>query len=136
MVQQTELCEMYLQKLAPLGDTSFKDDLLRRYGETKYVKDDKAISVLLEFDGGKASFGIYWGIKCGKNVHLSDDEIIQIISYLQSNGCHRSVFPNDSTTNIHWRLWFQLGYNEPIEKALEELNLLKQAVELVGFEKR
>lgn len=150
------LAEYYKMKWekcsASVNDTfglKYASDGLREWYELNLKNNSITLSVVIEYDGGKPEYGIYYGLRTQKgnsisNVILDVVKSDYCINYWKSRNptdsidCIKNVFlPDDgeiSEDDTYWPFWIRLEEKYDIDEAFAGIKIIFDSLIRQGFE--
>lgn len=155
MTNNTILAEHYKMKWDKcsllVNDTfnlKYESNGLREWYELNLKNDSIALSVVIEYDGGKPGYGIYYGIRL-KKANSIPDKILDTVKldYLKNYwsgrnptdaiNCVKNVFlPDNGETSedgTYWTFWIRLEEKYDIDEAFVGIKVILDSLIQQGF---
>lgn len=148
-----EYYKMKWEKCSVLVNDTFglkyASDGLREWYELNLKSDSIALSVVIEYDGGKPEYGIYYGLRTQKGNSVSNAILDAVKSdycknYWESRNptdsidCIKNVFlPDDgeiSEDGTYWPFWIRLEEKYDIDEAFAGIKVILDSFIRQGFE--
>lgn len=140
-------------KLNPLINDMFGlkyvSDGLREWFGLNLKNDNIALSVVIEYDGGKPEYGIYYGLRTPKGNSVSNAILDTVksdycINYWKNRNltdsidCVKTIFlPDDGETSedgTYWPFWIRLEEKYDIDEAFAGIKVILDSLIQQGFD--